>query len=224
MQRLITCRLFTMGADTWHTDRMSACKPLVPCSSTTYSNIKNVLGDIYWKELPKTVKVGLTPLSEISVCVVAFFPELKLRGKCREPNQSFIFCIISFVHAALASSTNPLSLSLSPPHSSSASSPSSSYIGTHSRVHTLLQQIASHLYSVVLHAATRTDGSHSCLLNYAQIFLDSENEECEHTSARGHRFLSLDPTRGDGLEFNIRLSSRTLLLRVCCWFCRPAPL
>ncbi len=39
----------------------------------------------------------------------------------------------------------------------------------------ILPQIASHLYSVVLHTTTRTDGSHSWLLNYAQTFLDSES-------------------------------------------------
>lgn len=39
---------------------------------------------------------------------------------------------------------------------------------------TLPPQIASHLYSVVLHAARRTDGSHSCLLNYARASLHSE--------------------------------------------------
>lgn len=41
---------------------------------------------------------------------------------------------------------------------------------------TLPPQIASHLYSVVLHTATGTDGSHSCLLNYARASLSTPNE------------------------------------------------
>ena len=46
-----------------------------------------------------------------------------------------------------------------------------------SHMHTFLPQIASHPYSVVLRAATRTDGSHFWLVNYAATSLDSESAE-----------------------------------------------
>lgn len=46
----------------------------------------------------------------------------------------------------------------------------------HSCVCTFPLQTASHPYSVVLYTASRTDGSHSRLLNYAQISLVSESE------------------------------------------------
>lgn len=45
-----------------------------------------------------------------------------------------------------------------------------------SRGRTFPLQIASHPYSVVLYTTSRTDGSHSFLLNYAQTSLVSESE------------------------------------------------
>lgn len=92
---------------------------------------------------------------------------------------------------------------LAAPHSSTQPPLGPPTLGTLTR--TFLPQIASHLYSVVLYATTRTDGSHSWLLNYAQTFLDSESKRewrmWTHERSRPQTD-SLDPALCDWLEFH----------------------
>lgn len=128
-------------------------------------------------------------------CLIIAFPQFKLKDlNWAGPSKRTL--IFSLFHSLRLSSTfnSSISLFLSAPVILAATLFTPFIhslllillLWTCSQVHTLLPQIASHLYSVVLHITARTDGSHSWLLNYAQTFLDSESEREWRTRAHEH--------------------------------------
>lgn len=101
---------------------------------------------------------------------------------------------------------------------------------TCSQVHTLLPQIASHLYSVVLHITSQHEQMDHIPGSWImhKHFLTQrarENEERERTSTRGHWRIHSSPELCDWLEKFISCFTGWMpLLCLCHYYCLPAPL